>query len=250
MLESKQMRIQNLTLYFFLLIFFASCNEYQNDGNAVYYKSWDEGNGTQIKKLNGANPKKFRVLEYDDYAKDDRLVFYKGIAIKGADALTFDPIADFYAKDKYRGYYAGDSIRSSKGATFKIIDDYYSTDGNDIFCDTIPLKVTSTKKFRFVFDSGDANWARWATDGKYYYYGSLRVPSDDYAHMTLYKGNGISKDRKWAYYGNHRINYDDSGKRIMDTIDVASFTVTGFLECRDKFGCINVYGKREQCKPN
>lgn len=244
------MRFRILILCLLSLLFTVSCNHYENEGDAVYYKSWNEAEGSRIKTLYGVDPQKFHVLKYDRYAKDDRLVFFDGDTVKGADAKSFEAIGEFYGRDKYRGYSGGDSIRSSKGATFKIIDSDYSTDGKDIFYDTIPLKVVSVKKFKFVFNLGEKDWARWTTDGKYYYFMNFKVPSGDYGHMILYKNSGgLSKDRNWVYFRDHRLNYDDSGKMVVDTIDVRSFKVTGYLECRDKYGCFNVFHGREKCDP-
>ena len=77
----------------------------------------------------------------------------------------------------------------------------------------------------------------------------MKVPSDDYQHVVLYKNSGgISKDSKLVYFGNRNIIYDDSGKRVLDTLDIQSFKVTGYIACRDKFGCINVFHGRENCK--
>ena len=45
-----------------------------------------------------ANPKTFKVLEFSNYAKDDKFVFYQGVKIIGADAKTFEAIDEFYAK--------------------------------------------------------------------------------------------------------------------------------------------------------
>ena len=245
------MRSKYLILTFlFMVIFFLSCNHYDNEGDAVYYKSWNEAEGSSVHKLFGVNPNKFRILEYGTYAKDDRLVFYNGDSVKDADAQSFEALGDFYAKDKYRGYYGKDSIKTSRGLTFKIIDSYYSTDGRDIFFMQDPLKVTSIKNFRFVFDSGENQWERWATDGKYYYIKKFKVPSNDYKHIVLYKNSGgISKDSQWAYCDGRKLNYDDSGKRIIDTLDIISFKVKGYLDCRDKFGCINPFHGREKCDP-
>ncbi len=244
------MKFRTGIILFSLSIFVIGCTGYENDAGTIYYKSWNEGTGSSKKELKWVSAKKFRVLIYEEYAKDDERVFYQGKKIEGADAKTFEAIGDFYARDKYRGYYGGDSIRSSSGTTFKIIDSYYSTDGKDIFYDTIPLKVASVKNFRFVFKSGDNDWERWTTDGKYYYFKSFKVPSNDYAHMVLYQqSGGISKDSKWAYFLSRKLNFDDSGKRMIDTIDIPSFKVTGYIDCRDKYGCINIFHGREKCKP-
>jgi hypothetical protein len=244
------MKPVQIVLGLILVVFTAACNNYEKNGDTVYYNAWNEGTGSSKHELDGVDADKFHVLKYDSYAKDDRLVFYKGKPIPGADAKTFEALGDYYAHDKFRGYYAGDSIKSSRGLTFRIINDYYTTDGNDIFFMTDPLKVKSAKNFRFVFDSGEDEWERWTTDGKYYFIKEFKVPSEDYTHMTLYKNSGgISKDSKWVYYFDRKINYDDSGKRVLDTLDLLSFKVTGYLKCGDKFGCINVYHGRSNCDP-
>jgi hypothetical protein len=228
-------------------LFLPGCSiGYQKDGNAVYYKYWNEGSGSHKNKLD-ADPVTFEVLKHDSYAKDKQKVFYKGDIIKGADATTFETLDEWYASDKNKGYYGRDSIISSKGRTFQVIDDYYSTDGVNVFYDTLPLNVCSAKAFRFVF--GDTNeYARWATDGCFYYYMNYKVPSDDYGNMQVYKkGGGLSKDKNYVYFLDHKLNYDVDGKKVVDTIDAASFTVIGFLECRDKWGCFNPYHGRENC---
>lgn len=86
-----------------LLIAIVGCNSYENDGNAVYYNSWNEGTGSNKHLLNEVNPSKFHVLKFSSYAKDDRQVFYNGDSVKGADAKTFEALGDFFAHDKYRG---------------------------------------------------------------------------------------------------------------------------------------------------
>jgi hypothetical protein len=112
----------------------------------------------------------------------------------------------------------------------------------------LPLHVCSARDFKYVY-TDDNGWARWTTDGCFYYYMNFKVPSDDFRHMTVYKNSGgLAKDRKWVYFLDHRINYNDSGRWVIDTVDVTSFVVTGFLECRDKYGCINPYHGREHCK--
>lgn len=91
---------------------------------------------------------------------------------------------------------------------------------------------------------------RWATDGCFYYFNQHKIPSDDYKNVYLYRGSaGFAKDRRWVYFRNRKINFDQDGQRILDTADVETFEVRGYLDCRDKFGCINPYHGREQCEP-
>ena len=229
-------------------LFMTGCSMgYEKDDNAVYYKYWNEGSGSHKYKID-ADPRTFTVLKDDNYAKDKHTVFYNGDVIKGADAATFESLREDYARDENSGYYGKYPIKSSTGRTFRVIDDDYSTDGINIFFDTLPLNVCSVKNFRFVFNDEEAPY-RWTTDGCFYYYMNYKVPSDDYANMQVYeKSGGLSKDRNYVYFLEHKLNYDVDGKKVVDTIDAPSFTVTGFLECRDKWGCFNPYHGREDCK--
>lgn len=225
---------------------FCSCSTgYKKEGDVVYYEHWNEGSGQHKDKIE-ADPKTFIILEYDTYAKDEKSVFYQGEKIIGADAKTFEALGEYYAKDKNFGWYGKDTIKTSNGMTFKVINSYFSTDGHDVFYTTEPLKMEDPKNFRFVEGEGDIE--TWTTDGKYYYYNYYKVPSDDYKNLTIYpKSGGLSKDLHWVYYLDHKLNYDIDGKRVVDTIDIATFKVTGFIECRDKYGCFNVYHGREKC---
>lgn len=238
-------KLQKTAILFFFLIFLSCSTGYKNEGNAVYYEHWNEGSGQHKSKLD-ANPKTFEIFEFDNYAKDDKSVFYQGKKIIGADAKTFEAIDEFYAKDKNYGWYGSDTIKTSKGKSFKIINSYYSTDGYDVFYTTEPLKMLEPKNFKFVIGENDLE--TWTTDGKYYYYNQFKVPSEDYKNLTIYpESGGISKDKKWVYFLDHKLNYNIEGKKVVDTIDINSFKVTGYIECRDKFGCFNVYHGREKC---
>lgn len=239
------MRIERLYIYVLFAVLSGCSAGYQNDGNAVYYVHWNEADG-EIKNKLDADPKSFKVLKYSRYAKDKQTVYYEGKVVQDADAPTFEPIYEWFAKDKNRGYDEEHPIASSKGQTFSVIDGYYTTDGTNIFLDTLPLNVCSVRNFHFVFTDGNEDeWQRWTTDGCFYYYMNFKVPSDDYAHMKIYKNSGgFSKDRKYVYFFDHKLNYDEDGKKAIDTIDVASFEVKGYLECQDKWGPINPYHGR------
>ena len=237
--------LQKICTIFILLILAGCSNGYVKEKGIVYYRHWDASDGERKFKID-ANPKTFMIFKFDKYAKDDKTVFYEGRVINCADNRTFEPIAEFYARDKNRGYYGEYPVKNSNGKTFKVINGYYSTDGNDYFYDTSALNMTDPKSFKFVYGEGDFDC--WTTDGKYYYYNSYKVPSDDYANLTIYKkSGGISKDRHWVYFLDHKLNYDIDGKKVVDTIDIPSFKVTGYIECRDKYGCFNVYHGRENC---
>lgn len=241
------MKILLNILFGLLTLTFPGCSTgYKNEGDAVYYEHWNEGSGQHKNKID-ADPNTFQILNFETYAKDDKSVFYQGEKIIGADAKTFEALGDFYAKDKNFGWYGKDTIKTSNGEAFKVINAYYSTDGIDVFYTTNPLKMSDPKNFKFVY--GEGNYQSWTTDGKYYYYNNYKVPSDDYENLKIYpESGGISNDRNWAYFLDHKLNYDTDGKWVVDTIDIATFKVTGYIECRDKYGCFNVYHGREKCE--
>jgi len=236
--------IQTLSLFFVA----AACNKYVKKNEAVYYKSWNEGTGKKETKLS-VDRTSFRQSRYKNYATDKAIVFYKGQPVAGADAASFEAIGEWFAKDNYRGYYGGDPIASSEGKCFRVVNSYYSTDGKDVFFKTQPLHVSDPGAFKFVYTRGEDAWERWATDGHYYYYSHYKVPSPDYVNMVLYKkSGGLSKDSRQVYFRDHLLTYDHKGERIIDTVDASSFEVTGYFECRDRLGCINVLKGRTGCE--
>ena len=225
-----------------------SCTGYVVEHNVVYYKQWNEAVGSFRTKL-PADAESFETLGRG-YACDKAHVFRVGSIVDGADPKTFDIIDDAYATDKFRAYYYGTAIELSRPENFERIDGYYSTDRHDVFYTSKALHVCDAKKFRFVFkEDTDDNYQRWATDGCFYYLSEFKIPSDDYTNVRIFKNSaGFAKDKRWVYFLNHRINQNQDGKHILDTVDVATFEVTDYVECRDKFGCINVFHGREDCK--
>lgn len=240
------MEMRNI-LIVFTFIFLTGCSlGYENDGQKVFYGQWNEGSGGNKIELN-ANPKTFHVLKFKTYAKDDKLAFYEGQVVQGADAATFEALDNLYARDKFRGYYAGEPVIQSQGPRFKIIDSYYSTDGLDIFYRTDPLGVCSVENFQTVYVQQE--WEKWTTDGCYYYFMNFKIPSEDYKNVVIFKKSfGLARDNKWVYFMDRKINFNDKGNRILDTVDVETFQVTDYLACKDKFGCINPYHGREDCR--
>ncbi|MEZ4804716.1 MAG: DKNYY domain-containing protein [Bacteroidia bacterium] len=232
-----------------ILFILTGCSGYVVEDEGVYYKDWNEARGSSKRLLKDLDPKTFEVLDDDDYGKDFKFVYYHGNPIIGADPKTFKVVGDQYAIDKNRAYYAGLAIETSSSKGFKIIDSYYSCDNKDYYYTTKPLHVCSTKDFKiFPNPNNESEYQRWATDGCYYYYMNFKIPSDDYKNVTLFKGShGFAKDKSWVYCMDRKINFDAEGNKIIDTVDVATFTVTNYLDCRDKFGCINPYHGREDC---
>ena len=236
-------------LFIFIVSILPACTGYVVENDGVYYRDWNEARGSGKRLLKKLDPKSFEVLDNNDYGKDINFVYYNGNPIAGADPGTFKFVGDLYAVDKFKAYYAGDSIESSSSNDFKIIDSYYSSDYKDIFYTTKPLHVCTINNLKiFKNENNESDYQRWATDGCFYYFMNFKIPSDDYKNLFLFKGSaGIAKDKKWVYFMDRKINFDEEGNKILDTVDAATFTVTNYLECKDKFGCINVYHGREDC---
>lgn len=236
-------------LLFLGAIFLASCTGYNIERDGVYYKTFDEEQGSGKRLIKDADPENFVILEYE-FGKDNQHVFYQGEIIPGANPSSFNPLTRLYATDKYRAYYAGDSIESSTSNGFEIIDEYYSKDKVDVFYTTKSLNVCSIDNFHIYSNKMEEDIReRWSTDGCFYYFNNFKIPSSDYENIAFFMGSaGLAKDKRWVYYRDRKLNYNEHGEKIIDTVDVATFNVTNYLDCSDKFGCINIYHGRKSCK--
>ena len=221
-------------------------------------KNWVFFNG-QI--LRGADSESFILLQeyasfgFYQYAKDKNSVFVNGNPLAGADPTTFEPINMDYSKDSKSIYFLGERFTSNNG-DFELIDQYYSKNSNDVFLNGKPLQVCSVNDFEFVFENssqGEEVWIenvsdRWARDGCHYYFGAIKIPSEDFKNIKVFKGSmGISKDSKSVYHKERNILFNPEGEKILDTIDIETFTCEKFLKCKDKFGLINVFCGRTTC---
>ena len=239
--------MKNIFIITFLLILITGCVKYDVRNDGVYYIKWDEARGRSERLIKDADQKTFELLNNDDYGKDKTYVFFKGSKIDGADPKSFKHIKGGYATDKERAYYFRDSISSASPKGFKILDGYFSRDHKNVFYCTKPLNVKSMSNFKFL-TKNNLN-KRWSTDGYFYWFNNYKIPSEDYENIVLLDNDaGFSKDSKNVYYLNRNIKFNDDGERILDTLDLKTFEITGFIKCRDKFGCINIFGGRKKCK--
>jgi len=123
---------------------------------------------------------------------------------------------------------------------------YFSKDYKDVYYRTEPLNVESINDFKFL-TKNNLN-KRWSTDGHFYWFNNYKVPSLDYDNIVLLdKDAGFSKDSENIYYLSRNIMFNEDGKRILDILDIETFEIIDFINCRDKFGCINIFHGRENC---
>ncbi|NJB84172.1 DKNYY domain-containing protein [Wenyingzhuangia aestuarii] len=225
------------------------CSPYDIRDDGVYFIEWNAAQGKVEKKINRADKNSFKHIS-GSYGKDKNFVFFKRKIINGADSNSFKRIKRGYSIDKNRVYYYGDSITNSSSKQFEIIDNYYSKDYKDIYYRNQALNVCSVENFEFVFhDSLENEYRRWTRDGCNYFINSIKVPSSEYDNLNVYpKSGGISSDSKNVYHYNRNICYDSKGIKILDTVDIKTFEVYGFIKCRDKYGNINLYNTMKQIR--
>ncbi|UIR56773.1 DKNYY domain-containing protein [Sphingobacterium sp. SRCM116780] len=253
--------MKNIIILLFVTFSLMSCNDYTIKDNKVYFTSWNEGSGKNKKLIEGADFSTFEELKYG-FGKDKSNVFIGGNMIVGADPQTFEIINEIFSKDKNYAYYSGEIIKNAVGKNFKPIDEYFSTDGKDVFLKTEALHVCSVKNFKFVFNDEESYTNRWITDGCNYYFGTEKIPSNDYKSIKIYRHLlGLAKDKNWVYLGNRKLNFDLKGDKLIDTIDAQSFEVVDKktltplkylaknekgenidFTLKDKFGCIDNNG--------
>ena len=236
-------------LVIIVISFFYSCNsDYELREGKVYYVFYSTTQGGWNERLvENADYNTFSFYDSNKYiyGKDKNNIYFKEVVISGADPKTFKLIENGYAIDKKRAYYFKDSITNSSPKDFKVINGYYSKDFNDVYYTTSPMNVCSVENFDFVYkDNSEEASARWSTDGCFYYYENIKVPSNDYKNIKIYKGStGISSDKKNVYFEGRNICYNKEGKRIIDTIFIETFKVFELQHCKDKYGCLNSVGR-------
>jgi len=237
------------TKYFLIstaMICCISCTDYNVKDDGVYFEAWNEAQGKTLTLIQEADKESFERIA-DDYGKDNNHVFYRSRLIPGADPESFVIVQGGYAIDKNRIYYFGDSVIESSSKDFTILDPYFCRDYKDVYYTTKPLSVTNLKAFRFL--SNNRLNKRWSTDGLSYWFNNFRVPSENYEDIVILDNDaGFSRDRENVYYLNRNLKYNSEGERILDTLDMETFEIIGFIDVRDKFGCINIFQGRVECE--
>jgi len=231
-----------------LLLTFISCNsDYESKDGKIYYVFYSFGQGGWNERIvENADTNSFETIDSNEnlYGKDKSNVYYNNEIIPGADPKTFKYIKEGYAIDKNKAYYYKDSIENSSSKQFKVIDGYFSKDIKNVYFTTKPLNVCSVNNFDFVYKDVQHNWSRWSTDGCFYYINDIKVPSNDYENIVVYKGShGFSKDSKYVYYKNKKITYAKGFAKLLDTIDVKTLEFLGNKNFKDKHGCIVIHNE-------
>ncbi|MBP7902038.1 MAG: DKNYY domain-containing protein [Spirochaetes bacterium] len=225
------------------LIFILSCAGYKNDGKKITYsvsRSNHIAFGITKVEVKNADPASFEEMDDSRYGKDSNNVFFEGKQVSGADSKSFKIVGEAHACDNKRGYYEGVVISGSEGKSFREIDRYFSADSKEVYYLGKPLGVVAPDKFRYVFAEGEENISggaddRWTTDGHYYFKKEVKVPSEDYEDVVIYKNEFIAKDKKWVYAYGNRLGATDKERKKFGMIDAATFEIAGQLEYPDGY---------------
>ncbi len=186
---------------------------YEND--TWNYVTYDLATGRRVTPLD-VNKDTFKPLDYENFAADNKSVYFMAHKIEDADPATFQVIDDTgqmrYAKDKnfVYIYLENDGIMKVFGAdpaTFEVLAFPYAKDKNDAYNGCLPLYVDDVTKFEVV-ESG-SGWTRASSPESFL---TTVINSEEIAKYNnekygfidsgvLYSEQGKAKTEKLVYEG-------------------------------------------------
>lgn len=134
----------------------------------------------------------------EDYARDDRHVYYQDELLDGADGATFE-VMETFAKDKRRAYYYGRPLAGADMASWAILDSPYSRDQHAVFFGSEIIPGADPLTFERL-PLGD----RWARDSKAVYYADKALPGVDVSTFAQLDYE-YAKDAHQVFYGSERV---------------------------------------------
>lgn len=126
------------------------------------------------KKILGAEPKSFRLIDKHSYSRDRKHIFYVGELIAGADPDTFKKAAfqydgwaseKVYHQDKNHVFFDFKIIPESDVQTFEILQPFFAKDKKHVYYKGKVLPLLDPKSFRII----DAYYGIFEDD-RYKYY--------------------------------------------------------------------------------
>lgn len=153
------------------------------------YKITSSGVVHHGRRIAGADPASFVVLDEVDYAKDNHRVYVRGFEIPGADPKTFRVLGGPYARDNAKLYCGTLTMPPANTERFEVVlsSSTWSETNRDsltseYLADEFAESLAATPPIRDeVVVTGDA----WARDGVHYFYGPTRVVGADYASFEI-----------------------------------------------------------------
>ncbi len=153
-----------------------TCGAYLTDSKHIYstFYNFDDGSTEDFRDnkpipcIPDADPNTFEVLD-ENYAGDDKQVFYKGVHLPGVERKTFISLNYNYAKSASIVYCNGEPLDGADPATFTLIKGGdYVKDKNAVYyyCSIVPGADSAT--FEMVSEGNKVNYAK---DKNGYYHG-------------------------------------------------------------------------------
>ncbi|AXY74649.1 hypothetical protein D3H65_11950 [Paraflavitalea soli] len=119
--------------------FVALDEHYAKDKDKAYYcDEYREGQSYYLTKkqtivtIDNAMPASFESIQ-NDYARDGRQAYYKGIAFAVKDVASLSVIEGRFLKDKYQVYFEKKPVKNADVNSFRILSSNYASDTNRIY---------------------------------------------------------------------------------------------------------------------
>jgi hypothetical protein len=135
-----------IILVLLVLFFFRNCKTgYVKNSGDWTWVTIDEGHGKRNHPIAGIDQASFTVLENKCFAKDKYQVYFKGKKINMASPEGFTLLSDNeygYAKDNNFVFFNNEIIINADPATFEVLEFPYARDKNDVYCGTLPMRLS------------------------------------------------------------------------------------------------------------
>lgn len=149
--------ITRLILFIITIIVMTSCQTgYKKENGKWVWVSYDEAVGKRITEIEFADFETFKILKNKNYAVDKSNVYYMTRPIKNANPKTFTILTDNgYTKDAKKVFLDWDEVIFADPKTFEILSFPYSKDKDNIFCGTLPLRLSREETVEFKVTNED-----------------------------------------------------------------------------------------------
>ena len=146
-----------LMLFFMTITVITSCQTgYRKENGKWVWISYDEAAGKRVTEIELADYETFKILDNNNYAVDKYNVYYMTRLIKNANPKTFTILTDNgYAKDDKKVFLDWDEVIVADPKTFQILRFPYSKDKDNIYCGTLPLRLSREEVDEFKVTNED-----------------------------------------------------------------------------------------------
>lgn len=146
-----------LTLFLMTILLMTSYQSgYKKQNGKWVWISYDEAVGKRVTVINSADYETFKILRNENYAADKNNVYYMTRPIKNANPKTFTVLTNNgYTKDDKKVYLDWDEVIFADPNTFEILSFPYAKDKENIYCGTLPLRLSKEEIAEFKVTNGD-----------------------------------------------------------------------------------------------